>query len=342
MFRFENPEYLIFLVGVPICLVLYFIGVAVYKQSVRKFADEALWDQLMPSYSKNKRLLKIIFFSIGLGCLVVALANPQWGTKKETIETQSSDILIALDISNSMLAEDIAPNRMARAKRITENIIESLKGDRIGLIIFAGNAYLQMPLTLDYAAAKLFVKSASPRLATTQGTAFTEVLDLADRCFENDDQSQKALIIITDGEDHDEDALTRLESSVANGMVVFTIGVGTTEGGFIPMTYSQREDYLRDESGQPVRTKINESLLNQIALNAGGAYYNIAQENNIPDYLEDRIARLEKKKIEQRSFTEFESYYQYFLLVGLLLLIVEVLLPYRKSHWYKNRNWIDV
>ena len=342
MFRFENPDYLIFLLGVPICLILYFIFAAVYKQSLNKFVSEPLWDKLMPDYSRNKRILKIILFSFGLGCLILALANPQWGTKKETMDVQSSDIIIALDISNSMLAEDIAPNRMARAKRIAEEIIESLKGDRIGLIIFAGNAYLQMPLTLDYAAAKLFVKSASPKLATTQGTAFTEVIDLAERCFELDDRTQKALIIITDGEDHDEDAITRLDEAADQGIVAFTIGVGTSEGGFIPMNYAQREDFLRDEQGQPVRTKINETLLNQLALNSGGVYYSLAQESSIPQLLEEQVARLEKKKVEQRSFTEFESYFQYFLLVGILLLIIEILLPYKKSTWYKNRNWLNI
>ena len=342
MFKFEHPDYLIFLVGIPICIALYIIGRVAYKQAVKKFANTSLWNDLMPTQSKNKPLIKIILFTIGLTCLVIALANPQWGTKKETVDVQSSDIMVALDISNSMLAEDIAPSRMARAKRIAEDIIEGLKGERIGIIIFAGNAYLQMPLTLDYAAAKLFIKSASPRLATTQGTAFTEVFDLAERCFEENDKTQKALIVITDGEDHDENAIERAKISAEKGMVIFTVGVGTNEGGFIPMNYGQREDYVRDANGQPVRTKINEELLNTLAINTTGEYFSYAQQEEIPDLLADRIARLEKKQVEQRSFTEFESYFQYFLFAGILLLIIELILPYSKSDWLKNRNWLNV
>ncbi len=342
MFRFEYGDYLIFLVAVPVCFGLYLLGVFAYRRAIKKFANQGLWERLMPSYSRNKKRLKLILFCTGLTCLIFALANPQWGTKKETVDVQSSDIMIALDISNSMLAEDIAPNRMARAKRIAEQIIENLKGERIGIIIFAGNAYLQMPLTLDYAAAILFIKSASPRLATTQGTAFNEVFDLAERCFEDNDQTQKAVVVITDGEDHDENAIERAGLAAENGMVVFTVGVGTTEGGFIPMNYGQREDYIRDQNGQPVRTKINESLLISIAESTAGAYYSLAQENQIPNALAERIARLEKRQVEQRSFTEFESYYQYFLLAGILLLMFEIALPYRKSKWYKNRDWLNV
>lgn len=342
MFRFEHTDYLFFLIGVLVCIVLYVLGALAYRQAIKRFADRSLWLKLMPAYSRNKKRIKLILFTLGLTCLVFALANPQWGTKKETVDVQSSDIMIALDISNSMLAEDVAPNRMARAKRIAEQIIQSLKGERIGIIIFAGNAYLQMPLTLDYAAAQLFIKSASPRLATTQGTAFTEVFDLAERCFEDNDQTQKAIIVLTDGEDHDENAIERAELSADKGMVIFTVGIGTSDGGFIPMNYGQREDYLRDASGQPVRTKINEALLQNLADVTGGEYYALAQENQIPQALEERIARLEKKQVEQRSFTEFESYYQYFLLAGILFLFVEMAMPFRKSNWYKNRDWINV
>ena len=334
MFRFENPEFLWLLLLIPMIWLLDFFLFHRKKPGVSRLGDRELIHRLVHGLSPARKIVKLSLFVLTLLFLIVAAANPQWGTKREKVKAKGSDIIIALDISRSMLCEDIAPNRLERAKRFVERLIDKLKGERIGLILFAGNAYLQMPLTTDYAAANLFVKTANTNLAASQGTAIGDAIDLARTVFGDDDDFHKALIIITDGETHDEGAVEIANEVGQKDMIVFLIGVGTEEGGFIPNRINGRQDYLRDNSGNFVKTHLNEDIMRQLAEAGGGAYFNIVGRDQILEELDRRIDQLEKRELEQRSFEEFESYFQYFLIAGLMLMLINFLLFNRK-----NEKW---
>lgn len=297
------------------------------KRRIAKVGDPVLVARLMPESSVRRTWLKNILVLLGLLFLFFAASNPQWGTKKEKVLAQSADIFIAFDISQSMMAQDISPSRLERAKRFTEKLIQNLKGDRVGLIYFAGDAYLQMPLTNDYAAAELFVKSANPSLAGTQGTAIDEAIDLAMRAYEDDVKHQRALIIISDGEDHDEEAIAMAKEGAEEGLVIYTIGVGTETGAYIPFMNRGRTEFKKDESGAPVMSRLNIPNLQEIARNGGGEFYLVNQgEDGIKD-LKERLNRLQKREVEQKSFSEYNSYFQWFLGIGFILLLLEWILP---------------
>jgi Ca-activated chloride channel homolog len=338
MFRFEHSEFLYALVALPIVAVLFFIFMQWRKRAIRRFGSATLMARLMPEAARWKHTLKFTLLLLALAFLIVGWANPQWGTKREKAKRMSTDVFIALDISSSMLAEDTPPNRLERAKRLAEDLVEKLKGERIGVILFAGSAYLQMPLTTDYAATELFLRSANTGLAGTQGTAIGEAVSLARRSFQENDKSHKALVLITDGEDHDGEAVEQVQSAKEEGVILFTIGAGTPEGSFIPFNYGTRQDYKRDESGQPVRSRLNEEMLIALSEKGGGAYFHIAEGGKAVQALKERISSLEKREMEVRGFTGYESYFQYFLAAGLLLLVAEFLISYRKDKWLEGRD----
>ncbi len=338
MFRFENIEYLYALVLIPVLIVFFILMRLATRQAIRRFGDHSLTMRLIPHWSKYKHALKFAILMVALFFLIIGWANPQWGSKKEKVKRKSVDVFIALDISQSMLAEDISPNRLERAKNFSRNLVNTLKGERIGIIIFAGNAYLQMPLTTDYAAAELFVRSIHTQLAPTQGTAISEAIDLAERSFEKDNKHHKALIIISDGESHDQDAIDRARKAGENGLLVFTVGVGTQEGGYIPTIYAGQRSVKTDNTGNPVRTILNEKMLSDLAKEGQGAYYNLIEGDKVSSALRESIDRIEKREIEQRSFSEYESYFQYFLAIGLFLLTLEFFISYRKSKWLEGKD----
>lgn len=303
------------------------------KRAFSRLGDSRLVALLMPDASRWKQQAKWALLLTAVAFLAIGWANPQWGNKREQAKRKSVDVVIALDISNSMYADDLPPNRLERAKKFAEILVEKLKGERIGLVLFAGGAFLQMPLTTDYGATTMFLQSASPELAGTQGTAIAEAIRVAQRSFPPDDKSHKALVLITDGEDHDGDAEKAAAEAREQGVIQFTVGVGTSEGGFIPMKIRGLEDYKRDEQGEPVRSKLNEAMLEQLAEAGDGEYYPIGRGDAVAEALRKRIDQLEKKELEVRAFSAYESYFQYFILVGLLLLAAEFMLSYRKGKW---------
>lgn len=339
MFRFEHPEYLYALAVIPLLVFFFFVTRMFRRQSIRRFGDSELVRQLMPEFSNFRQNLKFVLLLLGLTFLIVGWSNPQWGAKKERVKRRSVDVFIALDISQSMLAQDITPSRLERAKRFTQNLIEGLRGERIGSIIFAGNAYIQTPLTTDYAYAALLTRSANPDQAPTQGTAIADAIDLAEQSFEEENKNHKALVIISDGENHDEEAIQRAGEARDNGLLIFAVGVGTPDGSFIPIRVGGREDYKRDRNGQPVRTSLNEELLRELAQTGGGAYFNLDSGSDaVVDALQARIDGIEKREFEQRVFNEYESYFQYFVALALLFFILEFLLPYRRSKYFADRD----
>lgn len=339
MFRFENIEYLYAFGLIPVLVVFFILMWYARKRAIRKFGDLPLMKRLMPQMSKYKHAIKFVLLMLALSMFIIAWANPQWGVKKEKVKRKSVDVFIALDISLSMMAGDISPNRLERAKKFCQNLVEKLKGERIGIIIFAGNAYLQMPLTTDYAAAELFIRSANPRQAPTQGTAISDAVDLAERSFEQDNKQHKALIIVTDGENHDQEAIERATEANANGLLIFSVGVGTPEGAYIPAVYAGQPGFKRDATGNPVRSALNEKMLIDLAEAGDGVYHNLVEGDKIIEELQARINQVEKRELEQRSFNEYESYFQPFLAIGLILLLLEFFISYRKSKWLLGKDF---
>jgi len=338
MFRFEYAEHLYAFAVIPLLIVLFFVFWAMRNKAIALLGDSVLLNRLMPQFSKYKHVVKFVLLTVAIAALVVAWANPQWGSKQEKVMTKSVDVFIALDISASMLSEDVRPSRLERAKQFALKLTEELRGERIGVIIFAGNAYLQMPLTKDYAAAQLFIKSANTDMAPTQGTAIGEAIDLAERCFEENNKQHKALVIITDGEDHQPETIERMKAANADGLMAFTVGVGTEGGGFIPLSIGDQRDYKRDNTGEPIRTMLNEKMMKELAGAGKGSYFNLTQGEEVTSALRERIDKIEKRELEQRSFSEYESYFQYFIALALLLMIIEFLMTYTKSKWLEGKD----
>lgn len=331
MFRFEYSDAFWFLWIVPLMAILYWFYLTWRRRQQSLLATDQLFERLALGWSEWRQHYKFITSLLALFFLIIAYANPQWGNKKEKVKAKSSDVFIALDISQSMMAEDISPNRLERAKRLMQNVTQSLKGNRIGLIFFAGNAYLQMPLSNDYGAAQLFVASANTNQASTQGTAISEAIDLALRAYEPEQNNQRGLIIITDGESHDDDAIAKAKEAKDQGLNIFTIGVGTSEGAFVPYVNQGRQQYKRDDEGKPVKSALNTQLVEDLASAGGGKSYLIGEGNIILTDLKKQIDLLQKQEVETRAFTDYASYFQYFLIIGLLLLIIGFLIPEQKK-----------
>ena len=338
MFRFEQADYLYYLIAIPVMLGVYLLYRAWTNKTFRKLGHSELVKNLIEGWSTHRSILKFILLLLALAFIIIAWSNPQWGNKKEKVQAKSADIFVAIDISQSMLSEDISPSRLERVKRFGQKLVNGLRGERIGVILFAGQAYLQMPLTMDYSAALLFVQSANTRLAGTQGTEIAEAIDLAERSFEQDNKHHKALIIISDGENHDEEAITRAETANENGLKIYTIGAGTKEGGFIPIKIRGSESYKKDKDEKLVRSRMNEDLLREIARAGDGAYFPITRDEEAIQSLKDHIARIEKREIEQRSYTDYSSYFQYFLGLGILFLFLEFIISNKSSNWFKKQD----
>jgi len=327
------------LLVIPILAMLFTAAMVARKRRMQRLGSSHLLQRLMPERSKYKLGLKFGILALALALLGIGWANPQMGTKTRKVSRKSVDVFIALDISQSMMAQDFVPNRLERAKRFARDLNEKLAGERLGLILFAGNAYLQVPLTTDYAAMDLMIRSANPDLAPTQGTAIAEAVDLAERSYPEDNANHKVLIIISDGENHEEGALQRIQTANDNGLIVLTIGVGTEEGSFIPITVNGRSDFKRDVDGTPVRSKLNEEMLRDLAKAGDGTYFNLANESDeVIATLRQRVDQLEKRELEQRIFDEYNSYFQYFLFPAIVLLLVEFLLNYRRNKYFAGKD----
>ncbi len=293
------------------------------------------------SDGSNQRLMAMLprpkwgwVSTAGIFLVAMAAVNPQWGYKKVAVDTKSADIYLLLDISNSMLAEDIAPNRLERAKRLALDISTAFKTDKVGLILFAGNAYMQSPLTTDWHAIQLYLSAANPDQAGTQGTAIGEAVRLALKSHAaNDDAVPGALILLTDGEDHDTDAPAAISDAASAGWVTYVIGIGTAAGSTIPVMIDGNKDLKRDENGQPVKTALNEPLMKELVQKGNGKYYSISQDPSIVEDLRNELNTLARNQMEKRSFSEHKSYFQWFLLPGLILLLVPVVINYRFDEW---------
>ncbi len=328
MFRFQHPEF--FWIGLLPVLIIAGFFLSAWFGGKR-------WSNWGSTLSNNKVLEKLknkpsFLWFVGLAVILLSIAavNPQWGYKTETVENKTADIYLCLDISNSMLAEDVAPNRLERARRFALDLSSAFKTDRIGLIVFAGNAYIQSPLTSDWHAIELYLNAAHPDQAGTQGTAIGEAIRLATKSGNNsEDPGEGAIIIITDGEDHDSDAPLAIQESVAKGWSTYVVGVGTEEGGTIPIMINGNKDVKRDETGQPIKTKLNRQLMTDLASNGNGKYYDLNSIPTIIDDLKSELSKLERSHLEKRSFSDHKSYFQWFLLPALLLILMYASVNYK-------------
>lgn len=331
MFRFEYSGYLLGLWLIPLLIAVYILYWRYRQHQSAQLGDATLINRLISGWVPYRQHIRYALLLSAILAIILALANPQWGNKKAKVQAKSSDVFIALDISLSMRAQDISPSRLDRAKRLAENLVQALRGNRIGLIFFAGNAYLQMPLTQDYAAAQLFVASANTNQATTQGTAISEAIHLAQRAYESDKPNQRALIILTDGENHDQEAIQAAKDAFADGLKIFTIGVGTSEGAFIPYITQSGEQYKKDEDGNPVKSILNTQLIEDLATSGGGDAYLIGEGNTIVTRIKQAMDRLEKQDVEQKAFTDYASYFQYLIALALICIIIELMIPEAKK-----------
>ena len=341
MLRYEHIEYLNFLFGIPVLIVAMLLYIRWKKNALALFGDSKLVKELMHSFSKRRTQIKNILTILIFILLVIGIANPQVGTKMEEVKREGVDLMIAIDLSNSMLAEDIKPNRLERAKLAISRLIDKLEGDRIGLIVFAGEAYVQLPITTDYSAAKLFLSTVNTNIVPTQGTEIAKAIDLSVQSFDMENAQNKAIIIITDGESHDEKAIEGAEQANKLGIFVHTLGMGLSKGGPIPIynKYGNRTGYRKDRDGNTVVSKLNENLLQQIANAGKGTYVRANNSKAGLSTLFDEINKMEKKEIGTMVFTEYKDRFQLFIGLALLLLLTDLILLGRKNQWSNRINF---
>ncbi len=332
MFRLAHPEYMYALAVLPAILLLYFYNLRWKKKARKKFGDLTLMEKLSPNVSKTKPVTKLILILLGIALIIVACANPQIGTRLEEVKREGVDIIIALDVSNSMKAQDIKPSRLERSKQSISRLIDKLENDRIGMIVFAGQAYVHLPITTDYAAAKLFLSNIDTDLVPTQGTCIACAIDLATESFVGEDNKHKALIIITDGENHEEDAVEAAKQAHTKGVVIHTIGMGTPDGAPIPVFKNgYQTDFMKDRSGNTVITKLETLTLEQIASEGKGQFIQASNSDDGLETITNQINKMEKKSFGTKQFTDYEDRFQYFLAAGLLLLLIEFTITNKRS-----------
>ncbi len=339
MYLLEEKIWFWLLLAIP-AIILLFLGVLFWQRSAQKrFANSTLLKKLSPERSLFKPVLKIFVLSLAILCLVIALVNPKMGTKLETVKREGVDLVFAIDVSKSMLAEDIAPNRMEKSKQLVTQIINNLGSDRIGIIAYAGSAYPQLPITTDYSSAKLFLSQMNTDMLSSQGTAISEAIELAKTYYNDEEQTNRVLFIVSDGEDHVGESSNIAEQANQEGIRIFTIGVGETTGGPIPLKRNGIvQSYKKDQDGETVITQLDEQTLKDIASEANGEYIYGKNTSEVTDKVKEILNGMDKKEFEAKQFADFKDQFQWFLGAGLLLLFLDIFLLDRKTSWLKKLN----
>ena len=324
---------------IPVILLIFLVLQLWKYRAQKKFAHKSMFKKLSPNTSFFKPLLKVIVLSLAIACLAIALVNPKVGTKLETVKREGVDIVFAIDVSKSMLAEDVAPNRLDKAKQLVTQIINNLASDRVGLIAYAGKAFPQLPITTDYGSAKMFLQSMNTDMLSSQGTAINEAIELAKTYYDDAEQTNRVLIIISDGEDHNAAFEKVAKEAGEEGIRIFTIGVGTPKGDRIP---EKRNgillNYKKDMNGETVITRLEEENLKTIAKLGNGIYINGNKTNVVVEQIGDILNKMDKKEFEAKQFADFESQFQWFLGAAILLLFIDIFLLERKTGWLKRLN----
>ena len=341
--RFENPQYLYWLLIIPVLVAVYVLIRLWNKRQFGRFANVKLRGYLVPMFSSARANTKFVIFNLIIALLIIGAANLQSGSKMEKVKREGIDLFLCVDISNSMHAEDIAPNRLERSKQAINKLISKLGGDRIGIIVFAGNAYVQLPITTDYSAAKMFLSTVDTDLIPTQGTEVGRAIELAIKSF-GEDEHNKAIVIISDGEDHENgDAVKAAQEAAKRGIKIYTIGMGLDEGAPIPLynKYGKKTGYKKDKDGNIIITKLDDNILRQIAEIGDGLYVRASNSNVGLDKIYEDINKTEKSEIESNVFTDYEDQFQWFVGAAILLLIIEILLSSGKKEWESNFNLFE-
>ena len=333
MFRFENPIYLYLLALIPILVLIRYAAFRKKKSKLKKFGELELLKQLMPVVSRVRPLVKFCLLLTALAMLIIMLARPQMGTKISHEKRNGIETMIAVDISNSMRAEDVVPSRLDKSKMLIENMVENFTNDKVGLIVFAGDAFIQLPITSDYVSAKMFLQSIDPSLIATQGTNIAEAIHISMNSFTQQDKVGRAIIIITDGEDHECGAVEAAKAARKKGMRVFVLGVGSPKGAPVP---DGNGGYLLDNTGTEVMSALNEQMCMQIAEAGGGAYIHVDNTNVAQERLNNELIKLEKGEISSTIYSEYDEQFQAFGILAILLLIIEICVLESKNPLLRN------
>jgi Ca-activated chloride channel family protein len=339
IFKFAQPVFFYGLLMIPVFIIFFWLMQSWKRKAMKRFGESNLLLRLMPDISRRKPTFKFILMLFAFAMIILGLANPQIGSRLENIERKGIDIVIAIDVSNSMLAQDIKPNRLLRSRQAISKLVDDLQNDRIGIVVFAGNAYTQLPITTDYAAAKLFLSTINTDIVPTQGTAIAEAIELAANAFD-ENEHEKAIIIITDGEDHEGDAILAAKNAQEKGIRVYTIGMGLPEGAPIPVydKYGNQNGFKKDLKQNTVITKLNEDMLKQIAGAGNGEYVRANNSQAGLDIIFDEINKLEKTEFESRVFSDYEDRFQYLLAIAIIILILEFYILERRGRRFRNVN----
>ena len=339
MYQLEEKIWFWAFIIMPVMLMV-FLWTFFWKKRIQKsFGSAVVLKRLSPDLSFFKSSLKFIILCLAVGFLVIGLINPKIGTKLETIKREGVDIVFAIDVSKSMLAEDVAPNRLEKSKQLVTQIINNLASDRVGIIAYAGKAFPQLPITTDYASAKMFLQSMNTDMLSSQGTAINEAIQLSRNYFDDEEQTNRVLIIISDGEDHNDLSIEVAEAASEEGIKIYTIGVGSEKGGPIPLKRNGVVmSYKKDQNNETIITKLNEETLRLIANEAKGGYINGSQTADVVEQIRAVLSAMDKKEFEAKEFAEYKDQFQWFLGIGLFFLILDVLLLERKTAWLKRLN----
>ena len=334
MFRFEEPTYLYLLLLLPFLAAFYLYSNYRRRKAIRKFGDPVLMAQLMPDVSKYRPDVKFWLVFAAIGLFAVLLARPQFGSKLETVKRQGVEVMIALDISNSMLAQDVQPSRLEKAKRLVAQLVDKMENDKVGMIVFAGDAFTQLPITSDYISAKMFLESINPSLISKQGTAIGAAINLATRSFTPQEGVGRAVIVITDGENHEGGAVEAAKAAAEKGIQVSVLGVGMPDGAPIPVEGTN--DFRRDRDGNVVLTRLNEQMCQEIAQAGDGIYVRVDNSNAAQKVIAQEINKMAKADVETQVYTEFNEQFQAVAWIILLLLLAEMLILERKNPLFRN------
>ncbi|WP_300789573.1 VWA domain-containing protein [uncultured Bacteroides sp.] len=334
MFRFGEPIYLYLLLIIPLLVVFYVYTNYRRRKKLRQYGDPELMAHLMPNVSKYRPDVKFWLVTIALVMVIFMLARPQFGSKMETVKRQGVETVVALDISNSMLAQDVTPSRLEKSKKLVSRLVETFNNDKVAMIVFAGEAFTQLPITSDYISAKMFLETISPSLITTQGTDIRGAIDLAMKSFTPNEGVGRAIVLITDGENHEGGAVEAAQQAAEKGVRVFVLGVGSPDGSPIPVEGTN--DFRRDKDGNVVVTKLNEQMCQEIAKAGNGMYVRVDNTNNAERALNAEINKLSKADVETQVYTEFDEQFDVLAWLALILLAVDVMLLNRKNPLFKN------
>lgn len=339
MYELDEKKYLYLLAIIGLFTLVFLVNLYWKRRKQKEFGDLALVERLSPERSTFKSILKFVVLMLGIICVIIGLVNPKIGTKTETVKREGIDIVFALDVSKSMLAQDVAPSRLEKSKQLISQLINQLAGDRIGIVAYAGSAFPVLPITTDYASAKMFLQSVDTDIVSSQGTALDEAIRLSASYFdEKDKQTNKMIILVSDGEDHGEGANEMANEAIKKGIKIITIGVGTEKGGPIPISINGKPaGFKRDKNDEVVITKMNPESLKSIAKNSKG-YVHGNTTAQVLEYVKDALDNIEKTEFETQQFTDYNSQFQWFLGIGFFLLALDIFFLERKTNWIKKLN----